>query len=51
MDFWGAVEFLQKRKGKIISAKIKLEDVLAVHKKIRVRGYSDVKIVDTYGVC
>ena len=50
MDFWGAVRFLDRRKGKIISAKIKLKDILSVHTKVRCRAYSDVKIVDTYGM-
>ena len=41
-----AVAFAQCSPHVIISAKVHISDVLAVHRKIRVRGYSDVRIIN-----
>ena len=36
------------KKHKIISATIKLEDILAIHGKVRARAYSNVQIVKLF---
>ena len=49
-SLWGALGFLRENRGKIISAKIKLDDILAVHQKVRVKAYSDVQVVNIEGL-
>ena len=49
-SLWGAIAFLEKREGIIISARIRLKDILSVHKKVRVKAFSDVKIVKIDGL-
>ena len=50
-SFWRAIEFgKDKGKYKIISAEVKMEDVLSVYNKVRVRAFSNVKIVDIKGL-
>lgn len=46
LSFWDAVAFLSDREGKIISAEIELKDIVAVHRKIRVKAFKNVQIVD-----
>ena len=41
-----AVAFAEKKPHKIISATIKLDDILSVYTKVRVREFSDVKVVE-----
>lgn len=45
-NYQNAVAFAEKRPHKIISAEIKLDDILSVHNKIRVRAFSKVKSVN-----
>ena len=45
-NLWQAIEFAQKRPHKIISAKVHINDILSVYEKVRVRKFSNVKIVD-----
>ena len=40
------VVFAEKRPHKIISAEINMQDIMAVHNKVRVRKFSNVKIVE-----
>jgi hypothetical protein len=40
-----AVSFADKKPHLIISAKIKMKDILSVYNKVRVKEFSDVKIV------
>ena len=52
-SFWTAVEFLQQKKGCIISARIKLKDILSVsgqYRKVRVKAYSDIQLVKIDGL-
>jgi len=49
-SFWRAIEFLGVRKGIIISAKIKLKDILAVHQEVRVKAFSNVQVVKMKGL-
>jgi len=49
-SFWGARAFLAQKDGVIISARIKLKDILSVYNKIRVKAYSDVQIVKIKGL-
>ena len=44
--YWKAVGFAQKREHKIISARIHINDILAVHEKVRVRAFSNVNIIE-----
>ena len=52
MDLWGAIKWGKEQhiSFKIISAKIKSKDILAVHWKIRVKAYSDVQEVNVKGL-
>ena len=48
-NIWGAISFLeQSGEGVIIAADIKLKDILAVYSKVRVRAFSNVRIVKVY---
>ena len=42
----GAVAFAEKEEHKIISAEIKLKDILSVYAKVRVRAFDKVKVVE-----
>jgi len=41
-----AIEFAKRKEHKIISADIKLEDILSVYKKVRVKAFDNVQIVE-----
>jgi len=45
-NLWKAIAFADKRPHKIISAKIHIDDILSVYDKVRVRKFSNVKVVD-----
>jgi len=52
-NLWNAISF-GKEKGEdfiIISAEIELDDILAIYQKVRVRKYTNVKIVKIEGLC
>ena len=49
-SLWGAIKFLEDKKGTIISAEIKLKDILSVYNKVRVKAFSNVQIVKIKGL-
>ena len=49
-NFWEAIKFLNNRKGHIVSAEIKQKDILSVHKKVRVKAFSNIQIVKIDGL-
>ena len=49
-SFWRARVFADNNPFKIISALIHIDDVMAIHNKVRARAYKDVKVVDIEGL-
>ena len=47
-NIWNAIAFLEQREGVIIAADIKLKDILAVHTKVRVKAFSNVRVIKVY---
>jgi hypothetical protein len=49
-NIWNARGFASDKKFVIISATVKLKDILSVHQKIRCKAYSNVQIVNIEGL-
>jgi hypothetical protein len=45
-NLWQSIAFASNKPHKIISAKVHINDILSVYDKVRVRKFSNVKVVE-----